>query len=173
MKGFFRFDLPALDLVPPDWDRTIIGTAQERSRTVTFGPDPSETTLDDEAAGLTYRVMDGKRVRQHLPWLYELYRGRLCELVSKAFGATYVPQEDIRGSITVNTLYESGSRYERHVDETPATGVLYVTTSDAEDGGSTVFETSEGVFTIHPETGQLWVFDARDRSRGCPGIQAW
>jgi hypothetical protein len=162
MNGFFRFDLPGLGVVPPDWRATVLAAAEQNSRTVTFAEDPSSTTLDDDAAGLTYRVMDGRRVRRHLPWLYEAYRTRICRLVSEAFGGRYVPQEDIRGSITVNTLYEPGSRYERHVDETPATGVLYVTTMPEDEGGSTVFEAPDGIFTITPETGQFWVFDARE-----------
>lgn len=121
------------------------------------------------AADFVVGVADGKVVARELPWLIDLYRGRLLGLANNMSLGSYVCSDDERSSINGNVL-PVGSGYEWHVDTNPLTGLLFVTEHPAGSGGELVFRPDPVArpaeeweeLVVRPRSGDLLLFDARE-----------
>ncbi len=105
--------------------------------------------------------MDGCAIRQHLPWLDDLYRSDLLALAAAAAGSPLVASNSINSGINLNVLDGPGGRYELHTDSNPVTGLLFVTTHQPGDGGQLMFTRNGQERAIAPRAGTFITFDAR------------
>ncbi len=131
-----------------------------------------------EAGGSDVRIpvltVGGLTLRQQLPWLETLYKGRFRELAQEITQEPVSPADNPRYGINLNVQRGRGMRYECHVDSNPVEGLLYVTDHPAGTGGETVFsnvgdvptceKVDEDATRVHPVAGHLIFFDARHHS---------
>lgn len=122
------------------------------------------TTLEDTGSGLRYRVIDGHRLERYLPEVIELYRTALLEIVQSITGESLVPQDHLRGAISLNEIGGLGERYERHVDDSSFTSVLYFDTRSVSDGGALELESADppSLLRIFPVEYLMAVFTGQD-----------
>lgn len=122
----------------------------------------SSTSLESQSVELVYRLLDGDGIQEHLPWLHDLYYGRLPSLATEVFATVMMPSPLVRNGVNVNLLEGTGSRYEWHLDSNPLTGVLYFTATSSEVGGRLLFRDDHGAETaVSTAIGELLLFDAR------------
>lgn len=152
-------DISEAEYLPKDWDRKIVEVCQHHARdAILFGN--STTSLEEDFVRLPYRLLDGIAVSKLIPWLTNLYRDPFRKLASRLTGREIYCSQSLINSINVNILDKVGSRYERHLDSNSLTGLLFVTTAAARDGGELVFEFPEQAIAIKPRLGNLLFFTA-------------
>lgn len=100
----------------------------------------SDTTLEATGDGLRYRVVDGDRLRRHAPRVADLYGGALLREVAQLTRSEVVTQQDTRGALSLNELPPDDGRYERHLDDSSFTAIVYFTTRQANEGGALELE---------------------------------
>lgn len=122
------------------------------------------TTLEESGSGLRYRVVDGCRLERHLPEFTDFYRTVLLDVARSMVGEDLVLQDKLRGALSLNEIKGGGGRYERHVDDSSYTAVLYFETRTISDGCALEFESegSPGTLRIFPVEYLLAVFTGRD-----------
>jgi hypothetical protein len=157
-------------ILPESWQHDIGIVAAEAD----FRQFPRTPLLSREARDVT-RISRGRvhadQVRAHLPWLYELYRGRFLELARQASPEHVMAAMDDRYGLVLNVQRGTGMRFECHVDSNPLTGLLFCTDHPAGAGGELVFghnpaasevDTVErDCSVIRPHAGHLIIFDGR------------
>jgi hypothetical protein len=161
------FDVTSL--LPRDWPTEIKKVAAEAH----FDDFPRTPVLSREARDVTHikrgRVRADK-VRQGLPWLYELYRSEFLDLAEHAWKEPVKAAEDDRYGVVLNVQQGNTMRFECHVDSNPITGLLFFT--DHPDGGGELVvgndpETvgidalEENGSVIRPQVGQLIFIDGK------------
>jgi hypothetical protein len=153
----------------------LVGLSQRFARRVELSGSSTAVTLEDGSEALEYYVLDGLELSVRCALLVEWYRDSLPTLASEVSGINVVPQESLRGAITLNRMEPGRSRYELHVDEARLTAVVYLTTHGPEDGGElTIYDgprrTARRV-TVWPTAGQLLLFDGRGRAHEIARVQ--
>ncbi len=117
------------------------------------------------------RTVNGAVLRQHLPWLYDLYAGYFKDLIQKHHAETVaIAKNDLYGA-TLNIQSGVNMRYESHVDSNPIEGLLYVTSHPQGAGGElvvannsvarSVAEIDTDCSIVYPQSGNIIYFDAR------------
>jgi hypothetical protein len=127
-----------------------------------------ELTKNEEILTL---IVNGKKIKENLPWLYDLYRGTFYEIAKKSTKLNLVVAKNPLYAINFNIQRGIDMRYECHVDSNPVQGLLYVTSHKEGEGGELVVSNVDGVFgiddikkdctIIYPTSGDLVFFDAR------------
>jgi hypothetical protein len=153
-------DLVAQRLLPPGWEAQI-SAAVNRFSTSAVLRGGTSTSLEVPGSDIPYRLMDGSAIREHLPWLDDLYRTHLVALATAAAGTPVVPSNSIKSGINLNVLDGPGGRYELHTDSNPLTGLLFVTSHQPDDGGQLMFTKDGQERTLTPRAGTFTTFDAR------------
>jgi len=157
-----RFNLEELGLLPEDWREQVLAIAGSHSLFVHLDG-KSPTSLEPaDSEGSDYYVVSGDLVAMHLGWLYNLYCSDLMEIVASVSGRAMCVSSDIQYGINVNILKGCGARYEWHIDSNPFTGILFVTSHIASEGGALVIRPwshGEGL-VIEPRAAEFVVFQA-------------
>ena len=162
------FDLTSQ--LPKDWHRDITETAVHAD----FREFPRTPILSRDSRDVQ-RIYRGRvhaaAVRQNLPWLYELYRGRFLDLAREVSDEPVMAACDDRYGIVLNVQRGTEMRWECHIDSNPLTGLLFCTDHQAGAGGELVFAHDPDATSIEaierdgsvirPNTGHLVFFDGR------------
>lgn len=127
--------------LPLDWRRGVLRVVRDHGFT-----SPAE-----DRAGL--RIVSGEVAQEKLPWLWDLYAGRLRRFVEICIDAPVYVQNLTPAALTINVLSGADARYEWHVDTNPVTGILYL--SEAQ-GGRLVFRGSSAY--VRPRVGRFICF---------------
>jgi 2OG-Fe(II) oxygenase superfamily len=166
-----RFSWTTFDLthsLPPGWQDEIRAVAVNAE----FRDFPRTPGLSREAPGVNHiergRVHAGQ-VREHLPWLYRLYRGVFLGLAAEACAEKVSPATDDRYGVVLNVQRGPSMRFECHVDSNPLTGLLFCTEHAAggelvfahDDAASSVAEIERDCSVVRPSAGHLIFFDGR------------
>jgi len=158
---YHAFDLDALRLLPAGWVAQVMAVADQFAAFVHLEGDSPTSREPAGTAGSDYYVVTGDIIQAELPWLHHLYTTELAALASRAAHKAVQPSTQLKSGININVVRGVGARYEWHVDSNPLTGMLYVTTHTADDGGELVFRPAERDTIVHPRSGLFIVFDAR------------
>lgn len=162
-RGLYsEIDISQLQLLPLHWAQQIEHLVAEHGiLTHLDGKSPTSREPAD-SAGADVVVVMGDVIAKQLGWLFDLYRGPLLELCREVAGPGIQISSDERSAMNINALKGRGSHYEWHVDTNPLTGILYVTSHSAIDGGELVFRTNDGMTRVAPRAGMFIAFDARE-----------
>jgi len=151
-----------------DWQQEIAATAADAD----FREFPRTPILSREGRDVQH-IYRGRvhaaEVRQNLPWLYGLYRGRFLDLAQEVSDEPVMAARDNRYGIVLNVQRGTAERFECHIDSNPLTGLLFCTNHRA--GGELVFAHNPDAASIdaverdcsviRPQAGHLIFFDAR------------
>src|SRR5580704_6392433 len=154
-----------------DWQQEIAATAADAD----FREFPRTPILSREGRDVQ-RIYRGRvhaaAVRQNLPWLYGLYRGRFLDLAQEVSDEPVMAARDNRYGIVLNVQRGTEMRFECHVDSNPLTGLLFCTDHRTEAGGELVFAhdptaadidaVERDCSVIRPHAGHLIFFDGRE-----------
>jgi hypothetical protein len=153
------FDLEALALLPANWDREVIDAALDLAQPAELQGGTS-SSLEPEGTIIRYGLVDGEAVASALPWLERLYAEIARDIAPRLTRQEIMTSGKAINGVNINVLRGVGSRYELHLDTNPLTGLLFVTTHPAEDGGQLVFDIEPSPLSYPPRTGVLLLFDA-------------
>lgn len=157
-RPYVEWHLEGTDFLPPNWVEQVEACIDEHAKTSVL--DADVTTGFQESSRI--RVVFGDDCKHYLPWLYDLYVGRLLQFISESMSRTYYTARDLRSAININVLEGKGAFYEEHCDSNPLTGLLFVTDADATSGGQLVFKYADGSqHRVNPRRGLFIAFDAR------------
>lgn len=160
---YHKVDLLKAGVLPPRWDSDILGVVTAHGvETILTG---SGSTSRERRSNhqMRVRVADGPAVKEHLPWLWDLYATYLKEVSASWFGRPLYTANRIHTTVNINHLAGRGARYEWHVDSNPVTGLLFVTDAPIGFGGSLVFQPNNMTRSIvRPKAGTFICFDARE-----------
>jgi hypothetical protein len=172
VRSSFRWiDFDVTEFLPDGW-RDII-TKFAGSNYVKKDIIPTSITSRESSAELVLpcEVVGGKKIRQGLPWLFDLYTGQFLDLARRFTSEEIKIARDDRYAINLNVQRGLSMRYECHVDSNPVEGLLYVTTHQRGSGGELVVsndlnargpeEIDTDSIRIYPRSGRLLFFDAR------------
>jgi hypothetical protein len=159
--------MPTTDRLPQNWALQIRRTCEFSARFVNSRGRGPGSLEPEETAGLDYRVLTGKQVKELLPWLWQWYQSPILRnLVGEHVGCAVNPSDDLESSINVNYVQGLGGRYEWHVDAQPYTAILYADTMRDSDGGGLMLAPGADptampdVFeVVRPTRGLLLIFD--------------
>lgn len=84
---------------------------------------------------LHYSVIDGTKIHDHLPRIWDLYCGEMCAHVNQLTRQEVVPLENFQVGVNVNIMPPGRSEYRWHYDRTSITAILYL---NQVEGGETV-----------------------------------
>ncbi|MEZ0244053.1 MAG: 2OG-Fe(II) oxygenase [Sphingomonas sp.] len=160
---YFSFDLAGHGLLPADWAAQVraASLAPEREAVVDLlAPAPQPET---------FLILEGRAVRNRLGWLADLYRGTLCDFVSRSFGRPCYPANRISLSMTLNILQGQGTETGWHHDTNPVTGLLFATTMVEGQGGELEFRHPDhGIAQLRPSAGVFICFPGEIEHRVLP-----
>ena len=80
---------------------------------------------------LCYSVIDGLEIRDSLPAIWELYTGRVHQLVRDIAGEDMAPLANTQVGVNVNVMPPGRSEYRWHYDRTAVTAVIYLNQVEA------------------------------------------
>ncbi|MFQ5943642.1 MAG: 2OG-Fe(II) oxygenase [Anaerolineales bacterium] len=83
---------------------------------------------------LRYHVIQGEQIRDNIPDIWELYAGKVNQLVNESIGYPLAPLENIRAGVNVNLMRPKQSSYRWHYDRACVTSILYL---NEVEGGET------------------------------------
>ncbi len=95
-----------------------------------------EIHRDMRGRSLHYSVIDGLAIRDHLPQIWDLYIGRVNEMVRNLVGEDVVPLASSRVGVNVNVMPPGRSEYRWHYDRCAVTAIIYL---NEVEGGETEF----------------------------------
>lgn len=156
--------------LPEGWQKDIAAVAAG----AIFREFPRTPELSRESADVQHILRGriyGDRVRQHLSWLYESYRGLFLELAQATCPEPVAAAQDDRYSVVLNIQDGTTMRFECHVDSNPLTGLLFCTDHETGNGGELVFahepdatgidSVDRDCTVIRPHAGHVIFFDGR------------
>jgi len=167
-----RFRWTAFDvssLLPLDWPDDV----KKVSLDADFRNFPRTPILSREAEQVRFITrgrVHADKVRQRLPWLYELYRGAFLDLAAQAWQQPVQGAADDRYGVVLNVQQGNTMRFECHVDSNPVTALLFFTDHPAGGGELVVGNDPEAIgvgalekdgSVIRPQAGQLIFFDGK------------
>ncbi|WP_335986134.1 hypothetical protein [Glycomyces sp. MUSA5-2] len=131
----------------------------------------TSTSLEDVGIELTYRLMNGRAVAEHLPRLQELYEQDFLHLAERVFGVGLIPSPDLVSGANINLLEGIGGRYEWHYDSNPYTGLLVLSPSSVRLGGRLLFgQDVDDQVALSMMPGDLFFFDARETAHSVEAL---
>lgn len=150
--------------LPKNWISQIEKLSLDKGYKTVLRGDGSSSRERRPGAEMLVRVSDGLAISDSLPWLWDLYLYELREFSERSFGRSLFPANRLESAVNVNHLSGTKSRYEWHVDTNPVTGLLFVSTLRAEDGGALVFRNTQARTNriVRPKAGLFICFDARE-----------
>jgi hypothetical protein len=164
----------ARSLLPRDWDRSILTAAADHSRARILTPTSTTSRERDRDAQLKTLAVNGRELRQHLPWLAELYEHEFRDLAQRCVSELVTVASDPRYGVVINIKQGNDMHYECHIDSNPLEGLLYVTSHPRGKGGELVVSNRGDVPTIeavdddctviYPMTGHLIFFNGSNHS---------
>lgn len=153
-----------------NWDTEIVSFSQKYAIYKLLKPcsvTSRESKTTKEVETLT---VDGIKIREGLPWLFELYENELRIIGSESIGEKLLLAKNDQYALNLNIQKGCKMRYECHIDSNPLQGVLYVTTHAKGEGGELVVsnnsqsigtkEIDEDCEVIYPRKGMLYLFNA-------------
>lgn len=171
MSEFWYREFDAAPDLPIGWRQAILDVAAKHAKLkiiVASSVTSRELTSDVQVPVLT---VGGRQVAEHLPWLYDLYRGRFRAIAQSLTAEIVLTAEDLRYAVNLNVQRGLEMRYECHIDSNPIEGLLYVTEHPPTTGGELVVARdpdargieaiSRRATRIFPASGKLVFFDAR------------
>lgn len=185
----------ARSILPAGWQDGILRVARERAQLHVLVP----TSVTSREASTDLRIptwtVGGLAIAEHLPWVWEFYRGPVRELAQRLYPNERVLTTDQPYGVNFNVQYgdparnEHGvyerdgeqGRYEVHLDSNGLQANLYATEGD--DGELVVSnEDSMDVWgveaveknatVLRPRLAQLLMFDARRHSHYVRALKA-
>lgn len=84
---------------------------------------------------LRYKVLDGEAIEGNFPFIWELYNGKMLELVREQAGADINLLSNLKVGVNVNIMAPQGNTYRWHYDRNAVTAILYL---NQVQGGETV-----------------------------------
>ena len=168
-----RFSWRSYDLrsiLPVDWQDQILATAR-RAVSKTIHPVSVTSREGNPDLEITLLSVHGDVIREQLPWLHNLYKGHLRDLVQLAFSEpVFAAINDIIGAV-IHVQRGTDMRYESHIDTVPTVGLLYVTDHPKGSGGELVVANSPSANSVaeieadcsivYPAAGNFVFFDGR------------
>ncbi len=133
----------------PERITQIMAVAAEQAKRVVVTGASTGGLEDAATAGLDYYVMDGTKIREHLPWLSELQESsEIRELIKTQTGRTVLPRDNPTHDTNINVVTGAGKRYEWHTDTYHWTLLVFITSHDEPTaGGALCMNTREAVAT--------------------------
>lgn len=172
MSNFWFKQFNVVNVLPYDWQQQILKVADlEASYKILISSSITsrEYSQTEKVPVLT---VGGKKVKELLPWLYELYVGEFRRIAESFLADEVFIANDDRYAINLNIQKGSSMRYECHVDSNPLEGLLFVTDHPRGSGGELVvsnncdargpLQISTDSIEIYPKAGMLTFFDARN-----------
>jgi hypothetical protein len=166
--------------LPKRWREDGIAVAERFAAERSLVPTSVTSREDAQVSSIPVLTVGGRRVTEHLPWLYSLYQTRLRDLAQHFSSETVVCATDIRYGVTLNVQRGRAMRYEAHVDSNPIEGLLYFTTHPPGRGGDLrvsnvgdvagLTEIDADMACIYPVAGHVVYFDARHHSHYVTGL---
>ena len=156
---FFGFDFS--NDMPTDWKHQIDRVVRsEAIETVLDGDSP--TSSEEPGTRIPVTVVEGRPIKEKLPWLSDLYANQFLEFSEQCFGRELFKCNSDNDAININCIQGDTARYEWHVDTNPVTGILFLQTLDESHGGALVFRNKGEVFRFYPKSGWFCCFSAQD-----------
>jgi len=87
-----------------------------------------------EGRSLRYHVIHGEMIRESLPQIWELYTGKVQQLVDRSLGLPLAPLENTLAGVNVNLMRPRQSSYRWHYDRACVTSIIYL---NEVEGGET------------------------------------
>lgn len=159
-------------LLPSHWVENITEFANANYFNKTIIPRSVTSRERYRDLCIPVQTVGGKKIREGLLWLYNLYKSDFLELGQRCVEEPLTVAQDDRYAINLNIQRGTAMRYECHIDSNPLEGLLYVTPHPKGSGGETIFsndptalgpeEISRDCVELIPEPGILYFFDARE-----------
>src|SRR6266404_2791168 len=124
--------------LPKAWDKQIVSFALKHSVLRRLTPTSVTSRESSQALKIPVLTVGGKKIKEGLPWLFDLYRGTFRDLGQTCVSEPLSIAQDVRYAINLNVQRGIKMRYECHVDSNPLEGLLFVTTHRAGAGGEFV-----------------------------------
>lgn len=172
-KRYVRFSWGCFNVekdLPDNWRSLVLDCALSQFKDKMIIATSVTSREASPSIRIRTQIVGGVSVREHLPWLFDLYQGLFRKLASDWAATDVFPAQDDRYAINLNVQQGTGMRYECHVDSNPVEGLLYVTDHLQGDGGELVVANRRGVWgckkidqdsvKIFPSSGNLIFFDA-------------
>lgn len=168
--------------LPSGWQEEVAQVVERSAAARTLVP--TSVTSREQSAGIDIPVLTvpGSKVRDELPWLFELYHSRLRDLAQALTSEPVSVAADLRYGVNLNVQQGRMMRYECHVDSNPIQGMLYFTDHPPGTGGELVVANRGDVSgkeavdadasRIYPVAGHLVFFDARHHTHYVRGTEA-
>src|ERR1700730_15537430 len=133
------FDLGTFESLQPGWAQQTSLMARHLAEPTKLTGQSTTSIRDWNVGEVELGVVTGDVVRRELPWLFGLYSGPLKELAEEFAGRPIKCSTSEISDININVLSGVGASYEWHVDSNPVTGLLFVTSHAAGEGGELAF----------------------------------
>ena len=75
---------------------------------------------------LRYHVIDGEQIQGSLAGIWDLYTGKVNQLVNHSFGFDLEPLANTRAGVNVNLMQPNQSSYRWHYDRACVTSIIYL-----------------------------------------------
>ena len=165
---FQEFDMS--EYLNNKWDKEIISFAIEKSIYQDIFPTSVTSREPPNVTSVSVSTIDGKKLREQLDWLFELYEKHIFALAKTCVDEELFLAKNDLYALNLNIQKGDEMRYECHVDSNPLQGVLYVTNHPEGAGGELVVsnnpdaigmgEIDEDCKIYYPESGKLILFNA-------------
>jgi hypothetical protein len=167
---WISFDVTSV--LPHGWQEDATQVATRCATPRVLRPRSVTSREADRDASIPVLTVAGDTVHSELPWLWALYHDLFLTLANEVATVPVVCATRDRRKINLNVQTGRSMRYECHVDSNPIEGILYLTTHPPGDGGelvvanrpeaSSVDEVDQDYTSVHPVSGHLIFFDARN-----------
>src|SRR5262245_31086652 len=102
-RPYHELDLAALGVLPDDWLNQVRDAIDSSMNTLLT--EASSTSRERQAGRpMAVRVVDGLAVAARLPWLIELYAGRLKEFCEVSFGRKLFTANRLHTTVNINEV---------------------------------------------------------------------
>jgi hypothetical protein len=122
-------------MLPAGWRTDVLALAAAEGRIVMLDPTSKTSREAEGRAPLRSRIVDGKRLAAQLPWLHDLYRGPLRDLIQASSDEPLTLAQDLRHGMLMQIQDEPNTRYECHIDSAPIACILCATDQPPGSGG--------------------------------------
>lgn len=167
--SWISFDVSSL--LPPGWRDDVHQVVTTRTQLHRLQPSSVTSREAADVEEVDFATVLSADVQHGLPWLWRLYHDEFYDFARRSCreGVHLASRDPLK--MTLNVQHGRSMRYECHVDTNPISGLLYLTTHHAGEGGELVVgldpdaanveEVDAKCAVIHPTAGHLIFFDAR------------
>lgn len=156
------------EMMPSSWKEQIDKTVEKHAKHSNLEGGAVSTSLAPKDYVTSYDVVTGDAIEVEMPWLMDLFRGRLRQLTEQLAGRLLVPSENVRAGVNINTMDRATQKsgYELHTDSNPWTVLLARHTMHDGDGGELVFKRSPEekdveIGRVQIQEGHVYIFDGQ------------